>query len=892
MRRLVGRETELATLRHLHEHAETDGATVAVLTGPAGVGKTALLAHFVAELAAAPVRRAQAVSWESDRPYGVLEQLIGPLPQGTMTDFGRAGDVLAESDARVLAVDDVQWCDPETMRAFSSCVRHHRDSGMLLVLAERTDAGSDPTIVELVEQTVASVVTVGPLSTSAVIDLAAGHGVTLLPSRAEQLRVHTGGLAGYAVALLAESPAETWSEPEMALPAPAAVSAETARRLQACPESARRLVESVAVLGSPASLAEAVELAGLADPLLAVDQASAAALITPTTMRGITTLALAGPMTQAAVIASLGVAERTAVHRHAAAIVTDPVRGLGHEIKATLLPEPSLADRLDSLAGERSAAGAWSVAAGLLIKASRLSTQDNRRDERLLRGVDALVGAGDVSRAATYTAEVASLRETPLQGAVLGYLAIVRGRRTEAVSRLARAWDLVVPGRDPEIAAQICQRYVLHCLADCHGEELVRWADRAVELAEPASTTAVEAEAIRGLGVAASGRPTEGMSGYLDLVERTPQNAQAQRVRMAIGWLNLMLDNVDDAIAELESAVPTDFLGGSERISLWARAWLARSRFARGEWDAALETAHSALELARLTGSNLITPLIHWTAAQVYTLRGDWAAAEESLLAGVAGPNDYPIMRIPACLARAHYSEAKSDYAGVLQALAPLTRLPDASTRSGFWPWADIYANALVVQGRYDEAESFLDSHEQVATERRHRSAQARLGYARGRLLGVRGDLNAARERFDNSLRLLEDLPLPYERARVNFAYGQTLRRAGKRREADAVIMTARDLYARLGAESYVLRCDRELKAAGLRTGQSDPVGVGHVLTAQERAVGELVAGGRTNKEVAGELFLATKTVQYHLTRIYMKLGIRSRGELAARWAAMHDEQM
>jgi len=84
-----------------------------------------------------------------------------------------------------------------------------------------------------------------------------------------------------------------------------------------------------------------------------------------------------------------------------------------------------------------------------------------------------------------------------------------------------------------------------------------------------------------------------------------------------------------------------------------------------------------------------------------------------------------------------------------------------------------------------------------------------------------------------------------------------------------------------------VQRCDRELKAGGLKT---DVEQVGHhrtdltALTPQERAVATLVASGHTNKEVAGELFLSVKTVQYHLTRVYSKFGIRSRSELAARF--------
>lgn len=132
----------------------------------------------------------------------------------------------------------------------------------------------------------------------------------------------------------------------------------------------------------------------------------------------------------------------------------------------------------------------------------------------------------------------------------------------------------------------------------------------------------------------------------------------------------------------------------------------------------------------------------------------------------------------------------------------------------------------------------------------------------------------------------MDGLPLRYDLARVNFAYGQTLRRAGKRRAADTVMATAREIYHSLGATTYVERCDRELKAGGVHT---DHAGASHRterdvtdLTPQEEAVATLVARGLSNREVAAELYSSPKTVQYHLTRIYAKLGLRSRSELAA----------
>lgn len=238
-------------------------------------------------------------------------------------------------------------------------------------------------------------------------------------------------------------------------------------------------------------------------------------------------------------------------------------------------------------------------------------------------------------------------------------------------------------------------------------------------------------------------------------------------------------------------------------------------------------------------------------------------------------------MTVPALLMRAHVAEATSDYPAVVRHLTPLaTRMPRSGLDApGFWPWHDLYADALVLTDRLAEADEFLTPLERAAHQQNHRSASARLGYVRGRLLGARGDLPGAEEAFRQARLRLAGLPMPYEQARVDFVHGLTLRRAGHRRDAATVLATARQVFAALGARVYVERCDRELKA--VRRAASPASGVDQALTVQERTVAGLVASGMTNKEVAAEMMLSVKTVQFHLTRIYAKLGVRSRCQLA-----------
>ena len=717
------------------------------------------------------------------------------------------------------------------------------------------------------------------LSERAVAALAASRGHTLHPSIVGTLTRHTAGNPRDVLALLDEVPDPVWSQPDAVLPAPSHVRTRTKDRLAGCTPECRSLVQGLAILGEDASLADAAALAGLADPLPALDAATAAGLVvaaTPYEPR------LPDPSTRIAVMDLMGVQAVADAHRRAADIVADPVDRLGHLVAATPTPDPSLADKVAQLAHDRGVEGAWAQAATLFRDAARLTVDPLRRDERLTRSVDALVAAGDCVAAAAKVPAVESLRETPLRNAALAYLAILRGRAAEAEVRLGRAWDIVNAERDPDTAALVAQRHVLHALIRCRGAELVTWADRALALADSDSPAGIESAAIRGLGLLAAGHPRRAAAAYDELSARVRHGAQAQRVTMGRGWVQFIRDDVDGARSNLESAVAAAGLGGSRRITLWALAWLARVHFAVGEWDRAMSAVEQGRALAATSGIAVTTPLLEWTAAQIAALRGDWPAATSALRSASAVTGDYEMMVIPTILARAQIAEAEADYAKVRRIAEPLTRMANGTSlqEPGYWPWPDLLANALVLDGQLEAADAFLRPHEQRAEARGHRSAQARLGYARGRLHGALGDIHAARRSFESSLELLSGLPLRYDTARVNFAFGQTLRRAGKRRQADAVISTARELYVSLGAQTYVARCDRELKAGGLHQtrGSSDDV----ELTPQEEAISTLVAQGLSNREVAAELYVSIKTVQYHLTRVYAKLGVRSRSELAA----------
>ncbi|MFZ2175268.1 MAG: LuxR C-terminal-related transcriptional regulator [Rhodococcus sp. (in: high G+C Gram-positive bacteria)] len=887
---LVGRSTERDLLESFLRETGARGPVVAVVDGAPGIGKTTLVESFLDAHPEVPSFFATCVEWASNHRFWVAEQLLrAPLaatdPLDVAREFGSVASAVPADQPFVVVLDDAHWADLPSLQAMTSAVHQiHQPALIVLITTSEPPEKVDPQVLDILDRHRRRI-HVGPLDETAVRRLADTVAHVDLPAPvARQLARHTGGNPRHLRQLLREVDPTEWGRWKSVLPVPRTFAATVLAHLSSCSHPTRTLVESAAVFAEESLFAYATELAAIEHPLEALDEAHRRGLLDLTARRGVAVLAFPSPLTRAAVYLHLPPLRLRELHRRAAEIVEDEGERLDHLAAATPLGDAGLADELDRFAVHRAEMGAWSTVADALIKSSRITADRTVRERRLIRAVDALVGAGNLPQALAFAPEIESFPPSPLRDSVLGYLAILRGRPAEADLLLNQAWAAAEPENDPATAAVICQRRVLDSLSRWHGPDLVEWGRRAVALVDPGDPSAVESAAVMGLGLAATGRVEEARVAYDDLSAKVARGAQSQRFEMARGWLDLALDDPESARRELESAVPTAFRMGSVRISLWAQAWLARTQFVLGDWDDAIDTVSRAARQIDDVALDLVRPLVHWTGAQTHALRGNWPAAHEHLRLAGASAHDYPIMFIPFSLARAQCAEVEADYLTVIRALEPIARMQprEGIDEPGFWPWPDVYANALVMAGRVDDADAFLVPHEQRAAERGHRSAMARLGYARGRVIGARGDIEAARRAFEDALAQLDALPLPYDRARVNFAYGQTLRRAGKRRDADAVIQAAREGYSALGATSYVQRCDRELKAGGLNIKRSAFTLA--ELTPQERAVTELVAAGASNKEAAGELFLSVKTVQYHLTRVYAKLGIRSRSELAAQF--------
>jgi DNA-binding CsgD family transcriptional regulator len=211
------------------------------------------------------------------------------------------------------------------------------------------------------------------------------------------------------------------------------------------------------------------------------------------------------------------------------------------------------------------------------------------------------------------------------------------------------------------------------------------------------------------------------------------------------------------------------------------------------------------------------------------------------------------------------------------------------SCPSGYWlandPTFTVWADAietLIALGELEQAAAYLAPYE--ANAARLGSPWARTGTARcrGLLAAVEGDPEAAFSAFERSLD--DAAPYPLERGRTLLCLGMVRRQAQQKRGAREALEQALAIFEELGARLWAEKARAELKRIGGRRAPSDE------LTETERRVAELAAQGRTNKEIASELYMGVSTVEAHLSHVYRKLGLRSRTELAGRIIGPRDE--
>ena len=224
-------------------------------------------------------------------------------------------------------------------------------------------------------------------------------------------------------------------------------------------------------------------------------------------------------------------------------------------------------------------------------------------------------------------------------------------------------------------------------------------------------------------------------------------------------------------------------------------------------------------------------------------------------------------------------SSPLSNPAAALERLGPVLAFLDemGSPEPGIIPCLPDAIEALVSLGRLEEAEALLDRLERQGRSLDRPWATATAGRGRGLLDAARGDLPAARSALERALVAHERVPQPFELARTLLVQGEVERRAKQKRAARSALEQALGLFQTLGAPLWARRARDDLARVG---GATPPSGE---LTPTEQRIAQLVGEGKKNREVAEALFISVKTVEANLSRIFHKLGVRSRTELTRR---------
>jgi DNA-binding NarL/FixJ family response regulator len=904
----VGRQTDLAFLWARLEAARGGSPQLVLLTGAAGIGKTALLAAFLASTDHHVVR-ASGDNLEAGLAYGVIEQLASglgePLPQ-QLTVLGtddaadahpvRVGaglvDLLGclQADGPViLAIDDAPWADRESLQALAFALRRLRADPVLALLTARDN---------LTEQLPASLhrIVAGPAGARLRLDglevaelraLSLALGAGSLSKRAVgRLREHTNGNPLYARALLEELPTGALHHTGHPLPAPRSFRKLVLRRLAACTAEAQALAAAASVLGTPCLLHLAATLAGLDDALPALEQAIHAHLLEERPTATELLVAFPHPLVRAAVYHDLGPARRAGLHARAAQLVAGKAAAVRHRVAAARGPDPCLAAELITLAREQALAGAWTAAADALLTAARLSAAQAERERLVLQGVDQLLLGGNAVEAAGFADEVAAFSDSARRDYVTARLAMVTGRHADAEPLLTRAWQHADLGTQPDLAAAIAEQLALHGLLHAHGDQAVTWARRALATVPPDPLVPSNLHDILAVGLAMAGRAPEALT----LTASLPDPATAASPARPDGWIGRSIaqawtDDLPGAHESLTAALAAyRHRGAPLPWALLGLAFLAEVEYRLGTWDDAIGHAELAVTLARDTDQDQdwLGAFVHAVAAFPLAARGaHQPAAAHASAAAASAELGGEQSTIWVATARALLALADADDQGVVVALEPLQRLPAwaAAGEPGWQSWPTLYAEALVALGRCDQAEAALVAFEIRAAARGLRSAQAAAARARGTLEAARGHHEQADTAYQAGLKHVRNLPLSFDRALLEAAYGRFLRRTGRRADAVAQLTAARGRLARLDAQPYLERCDRELGACGHPPPRRQP-GPRATLTPQELTVARLVAAGRTNRQAAAALVVSVKTIEYHLSNAYAKLAVTSRTQL------------
>jgi DNA-binding CsgD family transcriptional regulator/tetratricopeptide (TPR) repeat protein len=906
MAAVVGRDRELEALRRFLDLPVTTTRTL-VVEGEAGIGKSTLWQSAV-ELARA--RGYLVLDCRGDRSEtGVslvaLRDLVGgvfegvsrelPAPQrralavvllleeppdgppsvGTIAvAFLTLLRTLSGRGPVLLAVDDTQWIDTASAAPLAYALRRLRTEPIAVLLSRRTEPqGAEALALDRLE---GERLELGGLSVGALARILQSRlGVAYPRSTLRRIHETSGGNPLYALEL-ARALGDPLGPlpPASPLPVPQTLQQLVTERLEALPAATLELLGFAAALSRPTL--EALARVGGREPLPDLTPAIDAQLVV---LDG-ETVQFVHPLFVAGAYGLVSPSRRVSLHRRLAEIVSDVEQRARHLALATEGPDLQVALAVEEGARAAFARGAPGAAAELLALALRVSPQSPQ--EALLQRKTELAAYHLVARnlveAAGVLTELVDVLP-PGRARADALLKLARARQHESLEQsltLAEA-ALADAGAEPDVAARI-QCYLAYI---CFTQGLsARWLGHAragVRAAEQAGDDGLLAEALTVLAWA----ETIGRAEPTNALERALALDDGMRPiygdpSLLLGLRLMYRGRLDEARAQLESVGARAQARGDDFLRSGVLIHLTDVECRAGNWEAA------ARHVDEIAAHHQATSGLQWARGLVAAHLGRADETREAAELGIAlaeeaGTEFFRMLNV--CVL-GFLELSLGDYAAADRVLRP------AAARLAEWcPEPSVLGElpnaieALVELGELVEAERLLGELDERLPRLENPASEASAGRCRGMIRAARGDSESAFAAYDAALEAHERLPHPFERARTLLAFGTAQRRARRRAAARETLGQALAAFEELGAELWAAKARAELARIGGRAATPGE------LTPSERRIAELVADGKTNKEVAAALVVASHTVESALTQIYRKVGVRSRTELSRKLA-------
>jgi ATP/maltotriose-dependent transcriptional regulator MalT len=860
-------------------------------------GELALLAIVFPSLASHAV--GEPLAAQPDKRYRLLRAMRALLQS------------LASKQPLVLALDDLHWADTASVDLLCHLLHAGFENPVLLLLASRPAQSQSRLLTALdgaERHGVTRRIELAPLSAA---EAAALMGPELDAALRQALYRESGGNPFYLEQLTAAArhgaPLERREAEKAAAGVPATVRAAIQDELRALPAPARTLLQGGAVLGEPFEPELAADTAGIeaGEALQALDSLLDSDLIRPADVPR--RFRFRHPIVRGAVYQAAGGGWRLAAHGRAAAALAArgapaSARALHVERSARTGDEEAIAVLVQ--AGQEAASHAPGSAARWLGAALRLLPERSdtlqRRAELLGQHAAALAVAGHLAASRQALEEFLRFspqRPNPLRLKTTVLAAIldeVLGHRDSA-RRLLVDELATLPDQDSAAAAELQREVAFTCFLDADWKATGEWARRSLAAK---CNGMVRVGALSALALASYGlgdidqvrRPVSEAAALFDALTDEAVVAHHPGIATWLGRAECYTERFDDAIGHLERALAVSRACGQRHLTVAMLAVQGQALALRGRITELVEAAEAAVDAALLSASNTFLGWAMALRCQANIETGDLHAA---LRFGERGARASPRVASPlAGTAPLQLASALLEI-GEPERCRDLLLTPEGHPNLPPFPLDEGLCYELLVRaelmvGHPEPAEVFASRAEESAHRLRLQIPLTQARRARALVLLYRGQPREAAAQALASAEAAEQAGAPIEAGRSRTLAGKALAVAGER---DAAIFALQSAYEQLAGCGALRRLDeaaRELRKLGRavpRAGRerlSDSTGLG--LTARELQVLEHVAAGRTNREVADELFLSVRTVDRHVSRIFDKLGVNSRAAATSQY--------